>query len=55
MCLVKKPEMTEANLEAHRANGSMSHGAVTPERQGSRGGGQFAPRVLFEGAERRAP
>jgi len=31
MCLVKKPEMTEANLEAHRVNGSMSHGAVTPE------------------------
>jgi hypothetical protein len=31
MSLVKKPEMTEANLAAHRANGSKSQGAVTPE------------------------
>jgi hypothetical protein len=31
MALVKQPKMTEANLAAHRANGSMSQGAVTPE------------------------
>ena len=31
MSLVKKPEMTEENLAAHRANGAHSHGAVTPE------------------------
>jgi hypothetical protein len=31
MSLVHKPEMTEANLAAHRANGSMSQGTVTPE------------------------
>ena len=31
MSLVKKPEMTEKNLAAHRANGAHSHGAVTPE------------------------
>jgi len=31
MSLVHKPEMTEENLAAHRANGSMSQGAVTPE------------------------
>jgi predicted DNA-binding protein len=30
MSLVKKPEMTEKNLAAHRANGAHSHGAVTP-------------------------
>jgi hypothetical protein len=29
MSLVKQPEMTEANLAAHRANGPMSQGAVT--------------------------
>ncbi len=33
MSLVKKPEMTEENLAAHRANGAHSHGAVTPEGQ----------------------
>ena len=31
MSLVHKPEMTEENLAAHRANGSQSQGAVTPE------------------------
>ncbi|MGD0225449.1 MAG: hypothetical protein ABSF71_24240, partial [Terriglobia bacterium] len=31
MSLVHKPEMTEENLSAHRANGSLSQGAVTPE------------------------
>ena len=31
MSLVHKPEMTEANLATHRANGSQSRGAVTPE------------------------
>ena len=31
MSLVKKPEMTEENLAAHRANGAQSHGAVTAE------------------------
>jgi hypothetical protein len=31
MLLVKKPEMTEENLAAHRANGAHSQGAVTPE------------------------
>ena len=31
MSLVKKPEMTEENLAAHRANGAHSRGAVTPE------------------------
>jgi hypothetical protein len=31
MSLVHKPEMTEKNLAAHRANGSQSRGAVTPE------------------------
>ena len=31
MSLVHKPEMTEDNLAAHRANGSLSQGAVTPE------------------------
>ena len=31
MSLVHKPEMTEENLAAHRANGSLSQGAVTPE------------------------
>ena len=30
MSLIKKPEMTEANRAAHRANGSRSRGAVTP-------------------------
>jgi hypothetical protein len=33
MSLVKKPEMTEENLAAHRANGAHSHGALTPEGQ----------------------
>jgi hypothetical protein len=33
MSLVRKPEMTEENLAAHRANGAHSHGAVTPEGQ----------------------
>ena len=31
MSLIKKPEMTEKNLAAHRANGSQSQGAVTAE------------------------
>ena len=31
MSLVHKPEMTEKNLAAHRANGAHSQGAVTPE------------------------
>ncbi len=31
MSLVHKPEMTEKNLAAHRANGAHSRGAVTPE------------------------
>ena len=31
MSLVHKPGMTEENLAAHRANGSLSQGAVTPE------------------------
>jgi len=31
MSLVHKPEMTEESIAAHRANGSQSQGAVTPE------------------------
>ncbi len=31
MSLIKKPEMTEANRAAHRANGRKSHGARTPQ------------------------
>ncbi len=31
MSLVKKPEMTEKNLAAHRANGQKTQGPVTPE------------------------
>ena len=31
MSLVHKPEMTEQNLAAHRANGAHSQGAVTPQ------------------------
>ena len=31
MSLVHSPAMTEENLAAHRANGRMSHGPVTPQ------------------------